>query len=193
MKTLLIDAQDSFVYIIAQYLRSLGGSAEVIRSDRANADAVNAGAYDLVVLGPGPGTPAASGHIELLASLHREQPVLGVCLGHQAIAEHFGGTVIRARTPMHGKRSSVEHDGRGAFRGVGSPVIVTRYHSLVVDPSSVPTELQVTARTDDGTIMGLRHRDRPIESVQFHPESIGTESGIDMIRSFVREYQVGAR
>ena len=192
MKTLLIDAEDSFVYIIAQYLRSLGGSAEVVRSDRADARSVNDASFDLVLLGPGPGTPAASGHTALLEALRPEQPVFGVCLGHQAIAEHFGATVGRASVPMHGKRSAVEHDADGAFAGIPTPMMVTRYHSLVVLEETVPDCLQVTARsTDDLAIMGLRHRTRPIEAVQFHPESIGTDHGLDILRAFVRSVATG--
>jgi anthranilate synthase/aminodeoxychorismate synthase-like glutamine amidotransferase len=192
MKTLLIDAEDSFVYIIAQYLRSLGGSAEVVRSDRADVGSINDASFDLVLLGPGPGTPADSGHTALLETLRPEQPVFGVCLGHQAIAEHFGATVGRASVPMHGKRSAVEHDADGAFAGLPTPMMVTRYHSLVVLEETVPDCLQVTARsTDDLAIMGLRHRSRPIEAVQFHPESIGTDHGLDILRAFVRSVGTG--
>lgn len=191
MRSLLIDAEDSFVYIIAQYLRSLGGTAEVIRSNQADAAAITAARYDLVVLGPGPGTPSAAGHTRLMSGLSTDQAIFGVCLGHQAIAEHFGATVDRAEQPLHGKQSEVTHDGSGVFTGLPSPLSVTRYHSLAVVPSTVPAELAVTSTTKDGTVMGLRHMSRPVESVQFHPESIGTEFGIDMLRSFVRLHDLG--
>ncbi|GGL00149.1 anthranilate synthase/aminodeoxychorismate synthase-like glutamine amidotransferase [Curtobacterium luteum] len=185
MRSLLIDAQDSFVYIIAQYLRTLGGTADVIRSADADGDAINRAGYDLVLLGPGPGTPTDAGHTQLMSHLAIDQAIFGVCLGHQAIAEHFGASIGRADRPMHGKQSSVTHDGSGVFTALPSPLAVTRYHSLAVDPSTVPDELVVSATADDGTIMALRHDHRPIESVQFHPESIGTDFGIEMLRSFV--------
>jgi anthranilate synthase component 2 len=181
----LIDAFDSFVYVIEQYLGELGAQTVVIRSGPRTADALHELRPDAIVLGPGPGTPEDSGHVELVRAFGNELPILGVCLGHQAIAVAYGGVVVRAQHIMHGKRSDVSHDSLGIYQGIPSPVSVTRYHSLVVDRDTVPACLEVTSSSgDDGYVMGLRHRDLPIESVQFHPESVCTDSGMSMLSNF---------
>jgi anthranilate synthase component 2 len=181
----LIDAFDSFVYVIEQYLGELGAATTVIRSGPKTAAALRDLKPDAIVLGPGPGTPEDSGHVELVQSFGDEIPILGVCLGHQAIAVAYGGNVVRAEHIMHGKRSNVSHDSLGIYREIPTPVSVTRYHSLVVERDSVPDCLQVTSTSDDdGYVMGLRHRELPIESVQFHPESVTTDSGMSMLSNF---------
>ena len=181
----LIDAFDSFVYVIEQYLGELGAATTVIRSGPKTAAALRDLKPDAIVLGPGPGTPEDSGHVELVAAFGEEIPILGVCLGHQAIAVAYGGNVVRAEHIMHGKRSNVSHDSLGIYREIPTPVSVTRYHSLVVERDSVPDCLEVTSTSDDdGYVMGLRHRDLPIESVQFHPESVTTDSGMSMLSNF---------
>ena len=181
----LSDAFDSFVYVIEQYLGELGAATTVIRSGPKTAAALRDLKPDAIVLGPGPGTPEDSGHVELVAAFGEEIPILGVCLGHQAIAVAYGGNVVRAEHIMHGKRSNVSHDSLGIYREIPTPVSVTRYHSLVVERDSVPDCLQVTSTSDDdGYVMGLRHRELPIESVQFHPESVTTDSGMSMLSNF---------
>ena len=193
MKALLLDAYDSFVYIIEQYLAELGAEPTVVRSAAENADLVRELQPDVLVLGPGPGHPLASGHVELVREFAGQVPILGVCLGHQAIGCAYGATVSPAAHIMHGKTSTIDHDGRGVFAAAPSDQLVTRYHSLVVEDATLPAELEVSARSrDDGYVMGLRHRDLPIESVQFHPESITTADGIDLFRSFLHTY-VSAR
>jgi anthranilate synthase component 2 len=196
MKALLIDAYDSFAHIIYQYLRILDIDTDVIRSGQiAPADAAASDA-DFVLLGPGPGTPEDSGHVEMVRALAGVKPVLGVCLGHQAIGVAFGAEVRPARHLMHGKTSVIEHDGRGVFAAAPRPFTATRYHSLIVVEDTLPPELEATAHAvDDGYLMGLRHRHHLIESVQFHPESILTESGIGLFAGFaagVRGEPVGA-
>lgn len=197
MKALLIDAYDSFVYIIEQYLAELGAEPTVVRSAAENADLVRELQPDVLVLGPGPGHPLDSGHVELVREFAGRVPILGVCLGHQAIGCAYGATVSPAQHIMHGKTSTLEHDGRGIFTGAPADQLVTRYHSLVVEDATLPAELEVSARSrDDGYVMGLRHRDLAIESVQFHPESITTVHGIDLFRAFLETYvspQTGER
>ena len=186
MKVLLVDAYDSFINIIDQYLRSLGARTEVVRSRTLSPDERLAIGPEAVVLGPGPGHPAASGHVELIPLFAgRGIPVLGVCLGHQAIGLAYGAQVSVAGRLMHGKTSQISHDGRGVFAGTRSPMTVTRYHSLVVEaPPDGP--LEVSARAlDDGFVMGLRHRELPVEGVQFHPESITTRGGIRLFENFL--------
>ncbi|ARF54314.1 anthranilate synthase component II [Streptomyces gilvosporeus] len=184
-KILLVDAYDSFVHIIDQYLRTLGATTEVVRSHTRSPRELAAGRPDAVVLGPGPGHPAASGHVELVRRFAGRVPVLGVCLGHQAIALAFGGRVEVAGHLMHGRTSPVRHDGRGLFRGLGNSTVATRYHSLIVS-RPLPDELEETASAaDDGYVMGLRHRTLPVEGVQFHPESITTEGGLQLFENFL--------
>ncbi|MGN5634339.1 anthranilate synthase component II [Streptomyces sp. AC154] len=197
MKVLLIDAYDSFVHIIDQYLRTLGARTEVVRSLSRTPDELAASRPDAVVLGPGPGHPAESGHVELVHRFAGVVPLLGVCLGHQAIALAHGGTIEVADQVMHGRTSMVRHDGEGLFQGLGNTLEVTRYHSLIV-AEPLPEELVTTAvAIDHGYVMGLRHRTLPIESVQFHPESITTTGGLAMMRNFLssaagsREQRIG--
>ncbi|GIJ79199.1 anthranilate synthase component 2 [Micromonospora phaseoli] len=186
MRVLLVDAYDSFTHIIDQYLRTLGAQTVVVRSRSRTSDQLAALRPDAVVLGPGPGHPAASGHVQLVHAFAGRIPLLGVCLGHQAIGLAYGGTVAVARHLMHGKTSVISHDGRGVFIGAPTSLTVTRYHSLIVaDP--VPPVLEVTARSsDDGYVMGVRHRRLPVEGVQFHPESVLTEEGFRLFDNFLR-------
>lgn len=194
MKTIVVDAYDSFVYIINQYLRSLGAEPVVLRSDEAGAQRIADEVPDLLVLGPGPGHPTESGHVELVEAFAGRIPLFGVCLGHQAIGTAFGGVVRPAKHLMHGKTSRIVHDGRGCFAAQPQLFSATRYHSLIVEEDTVPDALEISARAeDDGYIMGLRHRTLPIESVQFHPESICTTSGLNVFRSFVDRHLPGAR
>ncbi|MDT7787154.1 MAG: 2-amino-4-deoxychorismate synthase, glutamine amidotransferase component [Pseudonocardiales bacterium] len=189
MRTLVVDAYDSFVHIIRQYLDSVDAGPVVIRSNELTHAAVARMRPDLIVLGPGPGHPAASGHVELVHRFADSTPMLGVCLGHQAIGLAHGADVRPATHLVHGKTSPVRHDGRGVFRGLPSPFDATRYHSLIVVEDTVPDVLEVTARSeDDGYVMGLRHRTLPIESVQFHPESVTTGHGLRLLANFVRTW-----
>ncbi|MEV0126406.1 aminodeoxychorismate/anthranilate synthase component II [Streptomyces sp. NPDC050703] len=184
-KVLLVDAYDSFSHIIDQYLRTLGAETEVVRSHTRTPEELAGLRPDAVVLGPGPGHPAASGHVELVHTFAGRVPLLGVCLGHQAIGLAYGARVAVAQNLMHGKASQVRHDGRGVFDGVGAPLTVTRYHSLIVD-ASVPPELDVTATSlDDGYVMGIRHRTHAVEGVQFHPESVMTDHGLRLFDNFL--------
>jgi anthranilate synthase component 2 len=177
VKVLIVDA--------FQYFRTLGADVDVVRSRSRTPDQLLAAEPDAVVLGPGPGHPADSGHVELVHAFAGRVPLLGVCLGHQAIGLAFGGRIAVAEHLMHGKTSPVEHDGEGVFRGAPTPLTVTRYHSLIVD-ADLPPELSVTATSlDDGYVMGLRHRELPIEGVQFHPESVTTESGLMLFANFL--------
>ncbi|MFI6509026.1 anthranilate synthase component II [Streptosporangium sp. NPDC050855] len=184
-RILVVDAFDSFVYIIRQYLMSAGADPVVVRANELRPDDVRRMRPGGILLGPGPGHPAESGHVELVRAFAGRVPMLGVCLGHQAIGLAYGADVVRARNLMHGKTSRVVHDGRGVFAGMRDGFRATRYHSLIVAEETVPDCLEVSARSrDDGYVMGLRHRDLPIESVQFHPESVHTEDGMRMIGSF---------
>lgn len=187
MKVLVVDAFDSFVYIIRQYLMSAGAVPVMVRSNELRLDGVRRMRPDAILLGPGPGHPSTSGHVEIVRAFAGEVPILGVCLGHQAIGLAYGATVLPAAHLMHGKTSRINHDGRGLFSGMRDGFRATRYHSLVVE--AVPDCLEISARSaDDGYVMGLRHRWLPIESTQFHPESICTESGIQIITNFVRAH-----
>ena len=183
---LLVDNYDSFTYNLYQYLGELGAEVRVVRNDELSVEAALALAPDRIVISPGPGTPDQAGiTIELIRRAAGRVPVLGVCLGHQALGQAFGGDVRRAPKLMHGKTSEIHHDGRGVFAGLPVPFTATRYHSLVVERSSVPESLEITAWTDDGIVMGLRHREHPLEGVQFHPESILTTVGKDLLRNFL--------
>jgi anthranilate synthase/aminodeoxychorismate synthase-like glutamine amidotransferase len=187
----VLDNYDSFTYNLVQYLGELGAEVEVRRNDEVTVDEVEALKPDRVLLSPGPCTPHEAGIlVPLIRHMAGKAPILGVCLGHQAIGEAFGGQVVRAKTLMHGKTSPVEHDGKGVFAGLPTPLTCTRYHSLIVAEETLPADLEVTARTpeakgDGSVIMGLRHRSLRIEGVQFHPESVLTESGHQMIRNFL--------
>jgi anthranilate synthase/aminodeoxychorismate synthase-like glutamine amidotransferase len=183
---LLIDNYDSFTFNLYQYLAELGADVVVKRNDKITVDEVAALAPERIVVSPGPRTPAEAGiSVELIQRFAGSVPVLGVCLGHQALAVAFGGSVVNAPSLMHGKISSVTHDGRGIFRGLPSPFVATRYHSLVVDQESLPDCLEVSARSEQGLIMGLRHRIYDLEGVQFHPESILTTVGKDLLSNFL--------
>ncbi len=186
MRVLLIDNYDSFTYNLFQYLSELGATVEVRRNDALSVAEAAALRPDRIVVSPGPCTPAEAGiSVELIRQLGPQVPTLGVCLGHQSLGAAFGGAVVRAPQVMHGKLSAIHHAGQGVFAGLPTPFTATRYHSLIVRRDDLPAELEVTAWTDDGLIMGLRHRTHPIEGVQFHPESIMTESGKLLLRTFL--------
>jgi anthranilate synthase/aminodeoxychorismate synthase-like glutamine amidotransferase len=192
-RILVIDNYDSFTYNLVQYLGELGVEPVVHRHDALTLDQIAALDPAGVVISPGPGTPDDAGlSMDVVRAFTGERPVLGVCLGHQCIAQVFGGRIVRAPQVMHGKTSVIRHDGRGVFTNLPDPLEATRYHSLVVDRASVPTELEITAETDDGTIMGLRHREHLVEGVQFHPESILTVSGHDLLRNFLDQVSTKA-
>ena len=179
---LLIDNYDSFVFNLARYVGELGYAREVVRNDAVTLEQIETLAPEAIILSPGPCTPKEAGISNaVIASLGARIPILGVCLGHQCIAEVYGGLVVRARRPMHGKTSLVSHDGRGVFKGLPNPLRVTRYHSLVAAPARVPSELEVSALSPEGEIMGLRHRTHLVEGVQFHPEAVLTERGHDLL------------
>jgi anthranilate synthase component 2 len=183
----VVDNYDSFTYNLVQYLGELGAEVTVMRNDVVTVDEIQAAKPERIVISPGPGRPEDAGvTMEVIRQLGRETPVFGVCLGHQAIGAVFGGSVVRASVPMHGKTSTIEHNGRGVFSGLSEPFLASRYHSLVVAEEGLPDELEVTARTQgDGIIMGLRHRTLPIHGVQFHPESILTGEGMRILRNFL--------
>ena len=187
----VLDNYDSFTYNLVQYLGELGAQVEVRRNDELTVQQIEAMRPERIVISPGPCTPQEAGiSIELIRHFAGKVPLLGVCLGHQAIGAAFGGQVVRARNLMHGKTSQVEHDGKTIFRGLSSPMTATRYHSLIVAKDGLPSDLEVSAWTSDkdGTrvIMGLRHRKFPIEGVQFHPESVLTEEGKKLVKNFLR-------
>jgi anthranilate synthase component II len=185
-RVLLIDNYDSFTYNLYQYLCELGAFVTVARNDALSVEEARALDPDFIVISPGPGVPHDAGiSVELVRALGPSTPTLGVCLGHQAIAEAFGGVIIRAPELMHGKASDIHHDGSGVFAGLPTPFSAIRYHSLCAAPEAVPDALEVTARTDSGVIMGVRHREYPVYGVQFHPESILTEHGKDLLRNFL--------
>lgn len=183
---LLLDNYDSFTYNLYHYLGELGATVEVHRNDALTASEAIARRPDAIVISPGPCDPDRAGiSLELVRAAALVCPVLGVCLGHQAIAQAFGGRIVRAPSIMHGKLSAIEHGGAGLFDGLPSPFTATRYHSLIAEPESLPACLEVTARTADGVIMGLAHRELPVFGVQFHPESIETEHGHRLLRNFL--------
>jgi anthranilate synthase component II len=184
---LVIDNYDSFTYNLVQYLGELGASVRVVRNDAMSVERIAALAPAHIMISPGPGRPEDAGvSMDVIRELGATIPILGVCLGHQAIAAAFGGDVVRAAVPMHGKTSTIDHDGRGVFHGIAPGFTASRYHSLVVADATLPAELEVSARTrEDHTVMGLRHRTRPIHGVQFHPESILTGEGRRLLRNFL--------
>jgi anthranilate synthase component 2 len=182
----VLDNYDSFTYNLVQYMGELGAEMTIRRNDELTVEEVEALQPDRLLLSPGPCTPQEAGiSIDLIRRFAGKTPILGVCLGHQAIGAAFGGDVIRAPRLMHGKTSEVEHDGRTIFSGIGTPMTCTRYHSLIVSEKNLPGELEISARTSDGTIMGLRHRRYPVEGVQFHPESVLTGDGKRLIQNFL--------
>ena len=182
----LVDNYDSFTYNLFQYLSELGASVHVRRNDRFTLDELNQIDPDAVVISPGPGQPSDAGLTpQVIQRFAGRWPILGVCLGHQAIGEVFGGRIVRAPSLFHGKVSDIHHDDRTLFAGLPNPFTATRYHSLVIDPPSVPACLEVSARTADGVIMGVRHRDLPVEGVQFHPESALTPKGKQLLGNFL--------
>jgi anthranilate synthase/aminodeoxychorismate synthase-like glutamine amidotransferase len=186
---LVIDNYDSFTYNLVQYLGELGAEVRVLRNDTATVNDVAESKPARIVISPGPGRPEQAGiTMDVIRQFGSATPILGVCLGHQAIGAVFGGAVVRAGVPMHGKTSTIEHDGRGVFRGIAGPFVASRYHSLVVAEDQLPEALEVSARTQgDGTIMGLRHRTWPVHGVQFHPESVLTGEGKTILRNFLRD------
>jgi anthranilate synthase component II len=182
----LIDNYDSFTFNLVHYLGELGAHVRVHRNDKIASAAVVAADPDAIVLSPGPCTPKEAGIcLDLISAVSGKIPILGVCLGHQAIGDAFGGRVVRAPVAVHGKLSLIRHDGTGIFRGINAPFHATRYHSLVVDRAGLPDELDVTADTEDGLIMGLAHRRLPVHGVQFHPESIASDHGHLMLKNFL--------
>ena len=195
---LMIDNYDSFTYNLVQYLGELGEDVKVVRNDEWSVAQVEAAQPERIVISPGPCTPDQAGiSLELVSKLAGGVPILGVCLGHQSIGQAFGGKVVRAKRIMHGKTSMIHHGGQGVFRGLPDPFEATRYHSLVVERESLPDCLEITAWSEDeqgrfDEIMGLRHRTLPVEGVQFHPESILTRSGKDLLRNFVAERRKAA-
>ena len=184
---LLVDNYDSFTFNLAQALGALGATVDVIRADDPRLGEALARGPDRVVISPGPGRPEAAGRSPEIVRRAPERgiPTLGVCLGLQCLAIAFGAAVVRAPEPRHGKTSAVHHDGRGIFSGVPDPTVATRYHSLMVDPATLPAELEVSARSDDGVVMALRHRVLPIDAMQFHPESVLSADGPTMLRNFL--------
>jgi anthranilate synthase component 2 len=184
---LLIDNYDSFTYNLVQFLGDLGAVAEVHRNDKLSVGQAISKRPDAIVISPGPCDPDKAGIcLDLIkAAAENRIPLFGVCLGHQAIGQAFGGKIVRAPQLMHGKVDAMLHTGKGVFRNLPSPLMATRYHSLTIDPATFPSSLEITAKTADGTIMGLQHKELPIHGVQFHPESIATEHGHDILRNFL--------
>jgi len=183
---LMIDNFDSFTYNLVQYLGEMGQELVVKRNDEITTDEIADLAPDKIIISPGPCTPNEAGvSVETIQRFAGEIPILGVCLGHQSIGQAFGGKIVRAAQLMHGKTSPIQHDGHGVFQGLPSPFAATRYHSLVIERETCPDCLEITAETADGEIMGIRHKELPIEGVQFHPESILTENGKELLRNFV--------
>ena len=184
---LVLDNYDSFTYNLVQYLGELGAEVKVLRNDEASVEEVARLQPECIVISPGPCTPNEAGiSLELIRRLAGKVPILGVCLGHQAIGQAFGGKVVRARQVMHGKVSRIHHDGHGVFAGVPQDFVATRYHSLAVERATLPGPLLVTAESEDGEIMGLRHREHAVEGVQFHPEALLTEHGHRMLENFLK-------
>src|SRR5271169_1674512 len=184
---LVIDNYDSFTYNLVQYLGELGADLQVVRNDQTTVAAIEKQAPERIVISPGPKTPSEAGIcLDVISAFSGRIPILGVCLGHQAIGQAFGGKVVRAPEIMHGKTSSISHDGKTIFAGLPNPFPATRYHSLIVERSSLPACLEITATSPDGLIMGCRHRDAKVEGVQFHPESILTDAGKQLLANFLK-------
>lgn len=185
---LMIDNYDSFTYNLVQYLGELGQDVKVVRNDEIDVDKIGVLHPQRIVISPGPCTPNEAGiSVPLIGKYAGDIPILGVCLGHQSIGQAFGGKIVRAKQLMHGKTSQIHHIGKGVFTGLPSPFCATRYHSLVIERESLPEQLEITAWTEDGEIMGVRHKTLPIEGVQFHPESILTEYGREMLANFLTQ------
>ncbi len=191
MRVLVIDNYDSFTFNLVQYLGELGATCDVVKNDALDGAAVASANVDGVLVSPGPCTPNEAG-VSLAAVVEARVPVLGVCLGHQSIGQAYGGKVVRASRLMHGRTSPIHHDGRGVFAGLPSPFEATRYHSLLVERSSLPDCLEITAWTEEGEIMGLAHKERRVEGVQFHPESVLTTHGKELIANWVRSLGAAA-
>ncbi|HVW72912.1 MAG TPA: aminodeoxychorismate/anthranilate synthase component II [Rhizomicrobium sp.] len=184
---LLIDNYDSFTYNLFHYLGELGAQVKVVRNDEITADQALALKPDGIVLSPGPCTPNEAGIcLDVIRRADGRMPILGVCLGHQAIGQVYGGSIVRAREPMHGKLSRVHHTGKSVFRGLNNDFLATRYHSLTIDPPSMPTALEITATSEDGVIQGVMHKSHPVHGVQFHPESIASENGHALLGNFLQ-------
>ena len=185
---LMIDNYDSFTYNLVQYLAEIGQEVEVVRNDKISIEEINKLNPRYIVISPGPCTPNEAGiSLELIEAFKGKIPILGVCLGHQSIGQAFGGKIVHAQTIMHGKTSKISHNNKGVFRGIKNPFIATRYHSLVIDKKSLPNCFDITAWTDDNEIMGIKHKELAIEGVQFHPESILSEHGHDLLKNFLDE------
>jgi len=183
---LMIDNYDSFTYNLVQYLAEIGQEVEVVRNDKISIEEINKLKPKYIVISPGPCTPNEAGiSLSLIEAFKGKIPILGVCLGHQSIGQAFGGKIIHAQTIMHGKTSKISHNNKGVFRGIKDPFIATRYHSLVIDRESLPECFDITAWTDDNEIMGIKHKELAIEGVQFHPESILSEHGHDLLKNFL--------
>ena len=186
MRVLVIDNYDSFTYNLVQYLGELGAEVLVRRNDEVSTEEIPALHPDRIVVSPGPCTPNEAGvSLEVIEKAPEGVPVLGVCLGHQAIGQAYGGKIVRSKEPVHGKTARILHDGEGVYRELPQGFEATRYHSLVIEPESVPECLMVTSWTEDGVIMGIRHKDLPVEGVQFHPESVLTGSGMSLLKNFL--------
>lgn len=185
---LVIDNYDSFTYNLVQYIQLIGEELVIVRNDQVTLEEIQLLQPEAILLSPGPGNPQSAGIcLDIVTRFHQVIPILGVCLGHQIIAEAFGAIVKKANQPMHGKVSQIEHDQQGVFANIPSRLQVTRYHSLVVDKNSLPSYLEITAQSEDGEIMGIRHKQYRVEGVQFHPEAILTEQGLQMIQNFFKK------
>ncbi|SHE46410.1 anthranilate synthase component II [Alkalibacter saccharofermentans] len=182
---LMIDNYDSFTYNLVQYIECIGPKVNVARNDKITVEEIRELKPDVIVISPGPGRPEDAGiSLELVKEFKGEIPILGICLGHQTIAQAFGGKIVTARQPVHGKVNEVAHNGKGIFNGIKNPLKVTRYHSLVVERDTLPDLFEITCETDEGEIMGIRHKSLPVEGIQFHPEAILTEMGMELLRNF---------
>jgi anthranilate synthase/aminodeoxychorismate synthase-like glutamine amidotransferase len=189
---LVIDNYDSFTYNLVQYIAGFGAETRVFRNDRISIEEIETMSPDAILLSPGPRSPEAAGiTVPVIQALHRRIPMLGVCLGHQAICHAFGGKVVRAERVMHGKTSRIRNDGGTIFKGLPDPLVAGRYHSLIVERASLPSCLMITAETEEGEIMGIRHREYAVEGIQFHPESILTPQGKRLIRNFLEMIEIG--